>query len=1000
MEFNRNWLSDPTVFSVGCLPAHASYTFLEPHGRPLSISLDGLWKFFWAATPEDVPVGFSNLSYNVQRWDDIAVPGAIALQGDGKYDSPHYVNTMYPWDGIEKLSPGELPQRYNPVGTYVHDFVLPRDWTNTVCVQFDGADSALAVYCNGAFVGYHEDSFTPAAFDLSPYLNYKEQNRLAVQVFRFSTGSWLEDQDFWRLSGLFRGVTMYAPPRTHLADIDAKATLNDDFTVGTLQITAHLQGELHGKVVLEIEGHRIQTHIDSDTITTRFQIENPALWSAEAPHLYGYTVQVLDAYDNIVEYVNLRTGFRRFELRDGLMLLNGKRIVLKGVNRHEWNDTTGRTITREDMKTDILLMKQHNINAVRTSHYPNMPEWYDLCDSYGLYVIDEMNLETHGTWQKPTSRRMNENTLPGDHPQWRDAVLNRAQSMYERDKNHPCILMWSCGNESGGGQTLFEVSEYFRQKDPSRLVHYEGIYHNRRYPATSDMESQMYPSVQAIETFLQNNPEKPFICCEYSHAMGNSCGALHKYTDLTLREPRYQGGFLWDWIDQGLAVKTSDDKISITYGGDFGDRPHDGDFCCNGLLFADRTPSPKLYEAAACYQDFTIEPSKYALKITNHTLFQNLASYVIHVALHQNGQPLESRRLQAEAAPEESIEIPLPFVIPQDPGEYTVTAHILLSEDTPWAKAGHVLASGQYMVQRKKETVACEQPVNLVEGDYNIGVQGDGFRIIFSRVSGQMVSYQIGKKELMMQPPLLSFWRAPTPNDIGCNVPFEYAAWKTAGPFAKMTKCTAYATQTRADVTVIHSLPSADKITVTYSITGDGHVETRMTWNGEQDEICVPEFGMQFILPPALRKVHYYGCGPHENYVDRKHSTLLGCYDYDALDNVTPYVVPQECGNRTDVKFASVLDKKGRGFIFECESGMDLSALPYTAHELENARHSYDLPPVFKTVVRCSSGQMGVGGDDSWGAKPHDEYLCRLVPGTTFRFTFYGVDGTTNAGLV
>lgn len=521
--------------------------------------LNGNWKFSYSVNPDNRPENFYQVDFNCAGWGDITVPGHIQLQGYGK---PQYVNTMYPWDGLNEIRPPEIPQDHNPVGSYVKMFTVPENMTNKpVYISFQGVESAFYVWLNGKFVGYSEDSFTPAEFDLTPFLTEGE-NKLAVEVYQRSTGSWLEDQDFWRFSGIFRDVYLYTVPEIHVYDADVRAELNDAFTQGTLKVDLKLlSGDSSpSKIVTELydrEGSLVSTRtIDTGDgkWSVTMDVENPKLWSAERPNLYKLYIQVFNEKGSLVEVIPQKVGFRRFELIDKIMHLNGERIVFKGVNRHEFNCRTGRAITKEDMLWDIKTLKQHNINAVRTSHYPNQSYWYDLCDEYGVYVIDEMNLETHGSWQKMGAVEPSWN-IPGNKPEWENIVMDRAVSMVERDKNHPSILIWSCGNESYAGEVILNVSKYFKKVDPSRLVHYEGVFHAREYNDTSDMESRMYAKPADIEEYLNAKPQKPYISCEYMHAMGNSLGGMYKYTDLEKKYPMYQGGFIWDYIDQSLIKK-------------------------------------------------------------------------------------------------------------------------------------------------------------------------------------------------------------------------------------------------------------------------------------------------------------------------------------------------------------------------------------------------------------------------------------------------------------
>ena len=580
MGFDFSKLSDPRYFAENRLPAHSDHRFYRDEtelARGISSferTLGGVWQFAYARNIDAIPQGFTAADYDCHDWETIHVPAHIQMEGHGV---PHYTNTTYPWDGHESIVPGEIPTRENPVGCYVRYFAVPKDWDN-VFISFAGVDAALALYLNGHFVGYSEDSCTPADFDLTPYLVTGE-NKLAAMVFRYASASWLEDQDFWRFSGIYRDVLLYTKPAVHIEDIEVRAIPVHNYADGQLSIRLSFGDAGDKGVMLDLydadgaEVLQINEHIEGEAYELSADIAGVHLWSAEEPYLYHAVLCVYDADGLLQEVVRVRVGFREFCMRDGLMQINGKRIVFKGVNRHEFDCDHGRAMDPALFAQDLIALKRVNINAIRTSHYPNSSRLYELCDIYGLYVIDETNLETHGSWMKNGACVKDEDTLPGDHDTWLPAVLDRAQSMYERDKNHPCILIWSCGNESCGGRDIYEMSEYFRRVDPTRLVHYEGIFWDRSYPATSDMESQMYTKAADIEAFLKEHRDKPFICCEYTHAMGNSCGGMHKYTELTEREPLYQGGFIWDFGDQAIRRRGRYGEDVFLYGGDFGDRP-------------------------------------------------------------------------------------------------------------------------------------------------------------------------------------------------------------------------------------------------------------------------------------------------------------------------------------------------------------------------------------------------------------------------------------------
>ena len=653
------WLEDPEVFQVNREKAHSDHRFYgsveameagerEGGGMELRQSLNGVWKFAFAQCPDRRRKEFYREDYDLSGLDEIQVPGHIQTQG---YDKRQYINTMYPWDGHSELRPPHIDWEYNPVASYVKEFDLKEELDHKrVFVSFQGVETAFYVWLNGEFVGYGEDTFTPSEFEVTDYIR-KTGNRLAVEVYKRSSASWIEDQDFFRFSGIFRDVYLYGIPQIHVRDMFVKADLVMDgdgqpaaadtadartdcdvcdgggfretgFKKGKLQAELELVQGTAGEACRET-GCRIQAALTDDrgnlvwTLAETqaedgkavFEAELPAVlpWSAECPSLYTLTVTVLDGGGQVVEVIPQAVGFRHFEMRDRMMYLNGKRIVFKGINRHEFNIRRGRAVTREDMLWDIRFMKQHNINAVRTCHYPNQTLWYELCDRYGLYMIDEANLESHGSWQKMGVCEPSWN-VPGSLPQWEACVVDRARSMVERDKNHPAILIWSCGNEAYAGENILSMSRFFKDRDPSRVVHYEGVFWNREFERISDVESQMYTKPQDVEKYLQNDPKKPFILCEYSHAMGNSLGGMKKYTDLAEKYPMYQGGFIWDYMDQALVREDVDGTEVLGYGGDFTDRPTDYNFCGNGIVYGTREPSPKAQEVKFLYQNLSIKP--------------------------------------------------------------------------------------------------------------------------------------------------------------------------------------------------------------------------------------------------------------------------------------------------------------------------------------------------------------------------------------------------------
>ncbi|MBV7506154.1 DUF4981 domain-containing protein [Bacillus sp. sid0103] len=999
-----DWLTDVNVFAVNRLPAHSDHLYYETLEQaktagPMAMrhNLNGNWKFNYSVNPDNRPENFYKMDFNCLGWGNITVPGHIQLQGYGK---PQYVNTMYPWDGLNEIRPPEIPLDHNPVGSYVKMFTVPQNMENKpVYISFQGVESAFYVWINGEFVGYSEDSFTPAEFDLTPFLT-KGENKLAVQVYQRSTGSWLEDQDFWRFSGIFRDVYLYTVPEIHFYDADIRAELDSSFTKGTLRADLKLLSDLAlpSKIVAELydtEGQIVATQ-NGDFIdgkwTVSMAVDQPELWSAENPYLYKLYIQVYNELGKLVEVIPQKVGFRRFEMVDKIMRLNGERMIFKGVNRHEFNCRTGRAITKEDMLWDIKTLKQNNINAVRTSHYPNQSYWYELCDEYGVYVIDEMNLETHGSWQKMGAVEPSWN-IPGNKPEWENIVMDRAVSMYERDKNHPSILIWSCGNESYAGEVILNVSKYFKRVDPSRLVHYEGVFHAREYNDTSDMESRMYAKPADIENYLNDNPSKPYISCEYMHAMGNSLGGMYKYTDLEQKYPMYQGGFIWDYIDQSIIKKDRYGKEFLAYGGDFDDRPTDYGFCTNGIVYANREVSPKMKEVKYLYQNLKLVPDRSGVTIQNESLFADTSDYDLEYILYLEGKEQYRDQLEVNVAPQSDgrVEFNWPVEIASVSGEYCIHTSLRLREGKLWADAGHEIAFGQYVfqVESSEEPAQIFGELRVVTGDVNIGVHGRDFTIIFSKQAGSLVSLNYAGKEMIALPPAPLFWRATTDNDRGYSQGYHSGLWYAASLTRKCVGIEVEEAKGQVSVTFTYKLAISEEVVVKvgYTVLPDGSVRVKSVYHGAENLPQLPIFAVSFKVPADYDQLEWYAMGPEENYSDRAMGARLGIFKNQVSDNLSGYVMPQESGNRTGVRRVSVTNKQGQGIkISTVAEPLECNFSPYTAFELENAQHHYELPNVHYTVVTVAGKQMGVGGDDSWGAPVHEEHLIHANQNMEFEF--------------
>lgn len=1029
MSFEIKKIHDPKFFKENCMSAHSDHISYadekeaEEKKSSFRLPLDGIWKFHYAKNYAQAVTGFEAEDFDCKCWDDIRVPAHIQMEG---YDIPQYVNIQYPWDGREDVWRDTVPSEFNPVASYVKYFTLPEGFMkNGLYISFQGVESGFALWLNGQYVGYSEDSFTPSEFDLTPYVKEGE-NKLAVQVFKWTSSSWCEDQDFYRFSGIFRSVYLYTMPKVHVYDLKVQPVVDEAVLNADLLVTMQMRGE--GKARLTLTGSRNYSVLEEKEEQIIFseelpvsegevhfekEVKKPDLWSAEIPNLYTLTIECFDQNGERSELVSQRIGFRRFEMKDGIMTLNGKRIVFKGVNRHEFSSKTGRAVTREEVLKDIVTMKQNNINAIRTCHYPDASIIYDLCDEYGLYMIAENNLESHGSWDSAMHGLAPKDMIvPGDNMDWEPMMLDRVNSCYQRDKNHPAVLIWSVGNESYGGKVIFDMSEKFRALDPYRLVHYEGIFHDRRYEATSDMESQMYTSVENVKKFLAEHKEKPFIMCEYTHAMGNSCGAMHKYTDLSDTEPRYQGGFIWDYIDQSILKKDRYGKEFQAYGGDFLERPTDYNFSGNGICYGgDRDPSPKMQEVKFNYQNISVLFEKDGkFTVVNKNLFAGTDQFRCVAVLQKNGVVIKKQEIKTAVPPLSSSDYEIPFAVLRADGqdqkkeepdvEYALTVSFLLKEDRSWADAGHEVAFGQKIYKKSTVFHSSQKPIRVVHGKVNIGVKGEDFDCLFSMLNGGLVSYRYAGKEMIEKIPMPNFWRAPVDNDNGSMAPARYAQWKIAsmyishrngGMFDNVpTKVEEKDNTVKITYTYFMPTTPSSKCEVSYTVFGDGTIETKLMYDPVEGLPDMPEFGMMFQFDADYDNLTWYGMGPDETYADRRHGAKLGIYSNKVADNMAKYLVPQECGNKVGVRYARLVDAKGRGILFEGDE-LSFSALPYTPHELENAAHVYELPQVHHTIVRVAMAQMGVGGDDSWGSWVHPEYHIDATKPLEFTFRFRGI---------
>jgi len=1003
-ESTLDWLEKPEIFRVNRIDAHSDHYFYEDinhinleDNMPLKQDLNGKWRFSYSENPSLRLKDFYKEDFDVSGFDYIEVPGHIQLQG---YDKCQYINTMYPWEGHDELRPPYISKTYNPVGSYVTFFEVKEELKDKqTFISFQGVETAFYLWVNGKFVGYSEDTFTPSEFDITKYLK-EGKNKLAVEVYKRSSASWIEDQDFFRFSGIFRDVYLYAVPKTHINDVFIKTDLDDEFKNATLKAELKINGELNGNVkayLKDIDGNiKAETEEVSVSyeLTLNLNVKDVNLWSAEDPYLYKLYIEVKDDNNNLIEIVPQNVGFRHFEMKDRVMCLNGKRIVFKGINRHEFSAKRGRSITKEDMLYDIKFMKKHNINAVRTSHYPNQSLWYKLCDEYGIYLIDETNLESHGSWQKMGQCEPSWN-VPGNLKEWQECVLDRAESMFERDKNHPSILIWSCGNESYAGEDILKMSEYFRNKDASRLVHYEGVFWNREYDKTSDMESRMYAKVAEIKEYLDNNPSKPYISCEYMHSMGNSTGGMMKYIELEDKYPMYQGGFIWDYGDQALYRKKDNGEEVLGYGGDFTDRPSDYNFSGNGLIYADRTVSPKAKEVKYLYQNIKLDVDKNGVNIKNKNLFINTDVYDLYYKIEKEDKILMEGLTKASVKALEEKYIELPFKDIKDSGEYVYTVSMNLSCNTLWENKGYEVAFGQFILNNEEKREKKSSKLKIVHGDVNIGVHGNDFKVIFSKQEGGIVSLRYAGKEFITRVPKPYYFRATTDNDRGNKQEFRCAQWFAASMGQRYIDFSMEEKDDKISLTYTYELPTikTSKVNINYLVEEDGVIKVSVKYNGVEGLPELPVLGMNFRLLSEFNSFTYYGMGPEENYIDRCEGAKLGVYTNTPENNLSRYLVPQECGNRVGTRYVKIKNNKGEGLKFTYDKiPFEFSVLPYNYMELENALHREDLPPINYTNVNIIGKQMGVGGDDSWGAPVLDEYLIDSSKDLEYSFSISNID--------
>jgi beta-galactosidase len=1013
---------NPRVISKNKEEPAASFFRFTERGDALSgtspssvRSLNGQWKFAWSSSPAQRPQDFYREDFDDRGWSTIGVPSNWEMEG---YGQPIYVNIEYPFDKNPPLIRGH---NGNPVGSYRRNFFIPRAWVSQkTLIHFGGVDSAFYLWVNGSKVGYSQGSRTPAVFDISSYIRPGE-NSLAVEVYRWCDGSYLEDQDFWRLSGIYRDVYLETVSTTSIRDFEIHTILDEQCRNAELKVAVKVKNSETRKRVLTVDAElfdnsgRAIYSCSADKITIPQQAEEtvrlegeitePKKWSAESPELYRLLLTLKDEEEKAVEHVPCNVGFRKVEIENGLFKINGKAILIKGVNRHEHHPDTGHAISKESMIEDIRLMKQNNINAVRTCHYPNAELWYDLCDEYGLYVVDEANVECHGMG-KTTKNEVS------DDPIWEEAHLDRLRRMMERDKNHPCVVTWSLGNESGIGHNLASMYRWAKQRDHFRPVQY-GEAANRKYcdrlakwaqahdgqvsgfmsrdgEDDTDIVCPMYPSIETIVAYARANPMRPLIMCEYAHAMGNSLGNFQDYWTAIKANDKLQGGFIWDWVDQGIRQRSDEGVDYWAYGGDFGDTPNSGNFCCNGLLLPDRRPNPALYETKKVYQPITISvlnAMSGEFEVQNDFDFVDLESIQFLWELEEDGVVTQKGVLpRLSLSPGDKQKVNVPFMLPASTTgkEYFLKIVATLAVDQRWAKSGHVVAWDQFRIpvdsgDARPTKLELMPALTVSRASGLIKVLGSNFGLEVDEGSGFIESLEFEGHRLLDSPLVPNFWRVPTDNDLGNKMPKRLGLWRQAGSELDIQGIDVQQIAKGAVLVKVHFLVAQGKADLfcDYSIFGNGDILVESRYQSRKWLPQLPRFGMQVKLPGEYQQLTWFGRGPHESYWDRKTSAAVSLYSSTVHEELHPYVRPQENANKTDVRWVGLTNGEGAGLLIIGNPVFCFSAWEYSMRDLEQARHIHELHRSDSITLNVDYNQMGVGGDNSWGALTHPEYTLR-----------------------
>ena len=983
---------NPQIIALNKEQPRATFVPLPTLDAPQSdrlICLNGEWKFRFLTRPDEAPHDFYLPSFADAEWDGLAVPSNWQLKGYGR---PHYTNIKYPFPA----NPPFVPHDNNETGLYRQRFHLPNDWQGReVFIHFGGVASAFYLWVNGQFVGYSQDSMTPAEFRITEWVKPGE-NLLAVKVINWSDGTYLEDQDFWRLGGIFRDVHLIARPQLYLRDFFVTTDLDDDYRNADLNVRINLKNL--GAAVRSAQVRVSVQDVFSKTVTVKQiaaqqevavaisqQIINPRLWSAETPNLYTLTIELLDDKGVVTEALTRRIGVREVEIKNGRLLVNGAAVYFKGINRHEIHPDCGRVVSEETMRRDLELMKQHNINAVRTSHYPNQTRWYELCDEYGIYVVDEANVETHELWADLK-------IYIDEMPEWRDAFVSRGTAMAARDKNHPSVVIWSMGNESGFGSHFDAMYAAIKALDPTRPIHYES-----RTPAyinalnKYDIISTMYPSLQWVLSLANQDSTRPVIICEYAHAMGNSTGNLRKYWDLFESHPRMQGAFIWDFVDQGLSKKTDDGRTFFAYGGDYGDVPNDANFCCNGIVNPDREPQPAMEEVKKVFQFVKIKAvDLYAgmIAVENTYDFQSLDFLRLEWQLATPSKVIKTGVIENVAVPPHESRV---YDLGGMYEALTVGERCFLNidlkvkENLLWAKAGYPLAGEQFVFPFKallEEKTPLTQPFAVKETKTLINFSAAGWSAVFDKSVGTWSSFIFSGVEMLERGPRVNLWRAPTDNDDGGGANSYGAQWRRDGLnnlnwSVKSVKLTTSKAEAVIVVDGMLQSKSGDiPVTTSYTVNSLGEIIVTTDLQVPKSIKTLPRVGNEWLLKKEFDQVKWFGRGPHENYIDRKESARFGVYEKSVRELYFPYVKPQENGNRSDV-FNLQISNGQIGLCVSAEKGFEFSSTFYSLENLTAAKHITDVAEAPFTTLNIDMQQAGLGGDDSWSPRTHPEFQLR-----------------------